>query len=240
MAQSLSIIIPTLNEAANILNTLQRLPLDNSVEIIVVDGGSQDDTMSMAASTGVKVIAAPRGRANQMNLGAKYASGNILLFLHGDTYLPTEFPQLIRHAIGQSEVVGGAFALKIDSQLRGIKFIETMANYRSRFLSLPYGDQAIFVRADIFHALGGFPPLPIMEDFQFIRHLTRQGKIAIIPTPAVTSARRWESLGIVKTTVINQAIVIGYYLGVSPDRLVTWYRQTHILLQSKQKSKNHA
>jgi rSAM/selenodomain-associated transferase 2 len=222
----ISIIIPTLNEAANILDTLDRLSQEN-VEILVVDGGSEDETVSLVQSAGFKVLSAPRGRANQMNLGAEYATGDILLFLHGDTRLPVDFVSLIGNVLTantQPRVVGGAFTLKIDSQLRGIKSIEQMVAYRSRVLSLPYGDQAIFVRADIFRSLGGFPPLPIMEDFQFVRTLQKLGKIAIIPTPVITSGRRWEKLGIVKTTLINQAIVVGYFLGVSPDRLARWYR----------------
>ena len=221
----ISVIIPLLNEAKAIKNVLLNLQSYPELEVIVVDGGSEDETIAIAESFSYKVLSSVRGRSIQMNAGAAIATGNILLFLHGDTILPANFPQMILEAIQQPGIVGGAFELKIDAKIRGIKLVEMMVNWRSHFFSLPYGDQAIFIKAETFNQIGGFPIQPIMEDFVFIRQLKNIGKIAIIPTPVITSGRRWQQLGIVKTTLINQLMILGYYLGVSPEKLATFYRK---------------
>lgn len=181
--------------------------------------------VALAQSVGVKVIAATGGRASQMNAGAGVATGSILLFLHADTHLPPAFDTFVRQVLQNTGIIAGAFELRIDAELWGIRVIEKMVNWRSRFLSLPYGDQAIFLKASIFKEIGGFPNLPIMEDFEFMRCLKRYGKIAILPTPVVTSGRRWQKLGVVRTTLINQLIIIGYFLGVPLAKLACWYRQ---------------
>ncbi len=223
--EKISIIIPVLNEAIAISRAIKRLGDASDVEIIVVDGGSQDETVNLAKSFSVKVLCTTPGRASQMNAGAAIATGDILLFLHGDTILPDNFDILIRQTLQDSKVMAGAFELRIDSQRLGVRLIERMVNLRSHFLSMPYGDQAIFLKASIFQDIGGFPNLPIMEDFELIRCLRKQGKIAIIPVTVITSGRRWEKLGLVKTTLINQLIVAGYLLGIPPEELVGWYRQ---------------
>ncbi|NES86439.1 MAG: glycosyltransferase family 2 protein [Moorea sp. SIO2B7] len=221
----ITIIIPVLNEAKIIQETLLRLKNDADVEIIVVDGGSQDNTVSLAKALGVKVICASAvGRANQMNMGAAAATGDILLFLHGDTCLPKDYHTLVCEALSQPETVAGAFELNIDSKERSLRFVEKMVNWRSHFFSLPYGDQAIFLKAYVFEEIGGFPNLPIMEDFDLIQRLKKRGKITIVPTPVITSGRRWQKLGVFKTTLINQMIILGYYLGISPEKLVRFYR----------------
>ena len=220
----ISIIIPVLNEGKTISETIAHLANNSNLEVIVVDGGSQDDTVMIARSQGVQVICAPIGRAQQMNAGAAIATGDILLFLHADTRLPPNFPSLVRQALQHPGTIAGAFELGIDDQMLGLRLIERMANWRSQFLSMPYGDQAIFVQASIFHNIGGFPNLPIMEDFEFIRSLKKSGKIAIVPASVLTSARRWQKLGIIQTTLINQLMIIGYFLRVPPAKLVTWYR----------------
>ena len=224
-AEKISIIIPVLNEANTINAVLARILGASNVEVIVVDGGSQDETVALAQSVGVKVIAVTSGRASQMNAGAAVATGSILLFLHADTHLPPAFDTLVRQVLQNTGAIAGAFELRIDAELWGIRLIEKMVNLRSRFLSLPYGDQAIFLKASIFKEIGGFPNLPIMEDFELMRRLKRYGKIAIAPAPVVTSGRRWQKLGVVKTTLINQLIIIGYFLGVPPAKLARWYRQ---------------
>ena len=224
-AEKISIIIPVLNEANTINGVLARILGASNVEVIVVDGGSQDETVALAQSVGVKVIAVISGRASQMNAGAAVATGSILLFLHADTHLPPAFDTLVRQVLQNTGAIAGAFELRIDAELWGIRLIEKMVNLRSRFLSLPYGDQAIFLKASIFKEIGGFPNLPIMEDFELMRRLKRYGKIAIAPAPVVTSGRRWQKLGVVRTTLINQLIIIGYFLGVPPARLARWYRQ---------------
>ena len=122
--------------------------------------------------------------------------------------------------------IAGAFNLKINSDRSGLRWVEWGVKVRSKFFNLPYGDQALFLKASTFHELGGFPELPIMEDFVFVRSLSKRGKITIVPASVTTSARRWEQQGIFKTTIINQIMILGYYLGISPDRLKQWYRST--------------
>lgn len=222
--ETISVIIPVLNEASTIGSVLERLTGTNNVDVIVVDGGSRDETVTVARSRNVQVISTPPGRACQMNAGAARATGDILLFLHADTRLPANFDCLVRQALQEPQTIAGAFELRIDSQQLGLRLIERLVNWRSRFFSMPYGDQAIFLKATIFHRIGGFPNLPIMEDFEFIRRLKHQGRIAIVPAFVLTSGRRWERLGIIKTTLINQLIILGYFLGVSPDKLARWYR----------------
>jgi len=221
----ISVIIPVLNEAKAIEKVLVNLQNYSNVEVIVVDGGSEDETVMIVKSLGVKVLCSPLGRAIQMNTGAAIATGNVLLFLHGDTILPANFPRMICSVIEKPGVVGGAFELGIDAEIKGIRFVEKMVNWRSHFFSLPYGDQAIFVKAEIFKQIGGFPKQPIMEDFIFIRCLRSMGKVEILPTRVLTSGRRWQKLGILKTTMINQLMILGYYLGVSPEKLAIFYRK---------------
>lgn len=232
-APKISIIIPVLNEAGTIQEILTRLQEAKDVEVIVVDGGSRDETLmialsirkTLALSLPIKVISTAAGRANQMNAGAAVASGDILLFLHADTRLPARFDTLLLRALQDVGTMAGAFELRIDAPLRGLRLIEKMVKLRSRFLAMPYGDQAIFLKASTFDEMGGFPDLPIMEDFELMLRLRRHGKIALISAPVVTSGRRWQKLGVVKTTLINQVIIAGYFLGVPPTELVRWYRQ---------------
>jgi rSAM/selenodomain-associated transferase 2 len=221
----LSVIIPVLNEAANIQAAIESTRSGRNLDIIAVDGGSQDATCQIAQSQGVRVLPSPAGRAHQMNVGAAAATGNILLFLHADTRLPSGFDTLIRTALQDPDTVAGAFRLRIDGPQRALRWVEWGVDRRSRWLQMPYGDQAIFVRRSAFQALGGFPELPIMEDFELIRRLRRRGAIVIIQTPVVTSARRWQRTGILQTTLINQLMILGYWLGVRPERLAQLYRR---------------
>ena len=160
-----------------------------------------------------------------MNKGAAFASGDILVFLHADTRLPTGYDVMIRTALQQPETVAGAFALRIDADVASLRLIEWGVNWRSRFWQMPYGDQAIFITKDTFNKIGHFPELPFMEDFEIMRRLKRIGKITILPVPVITSARRWLQKGVWQTTLINQIIIIAYLLGVSPVRIVHWYKQ---------------
>lgn len=193
--------------------------------MIVVDGGSQDSTVEIAQSLGVKVLFAPAGRAAQMNVGAKAATGDILLFLHADTRLPARFDKLVRTALEQPGTIAGAFALQINASLWSLRLIEWGVNWRSRQLQMPYGDQAIFLKAEVFHNIGSFPELPLMEDFELMRHLKRKGRIVIIPAPVLTSGRRWLQRGVWKTTLTNQIAIIAYLKGIPPEQIARWYRR---------------
>jgi len=221
----ISIIIPVLNEAENIRQAIACTQLSTNIEVIVVDGGSQDDTHKIASDLKVTIISSLPGRAVQMNKGATLAKGDILLFLHADTRLPTGFDVMIRTALQPTGTVAGAFALRIDAEVVSLRLVEWGVNMRSHFWQMPYGDQAIFLTKQTFNKIGNFPELPFMEDFEIMRRLKRIGRITIIPVPVITSARRWLQKGIWKTTLMNQIIIIAYLLGVPPQRLIRWYRQ---------------
>ncbi|MEH1910802.1 MAG: TIGR04283 family arsenosugar biosynthesis glycosyltransferase [Nostoc sp.] len=221
----ISIIIPTLNEAGNIKEAIATTQPSINIEVIIVDAGSKDGTLEIAQSLDIKVISSSPGRAVQMNAGAVAASGDILLFLHADSRLPTGFDEMIRTVLQQPGIVAGAFNLRIDASLLSLRWVEWGVNARSHFCQMPYGDQAIFLTKAVFQQIGGFPELPIMEDFELIRRLKRIGHIVIISTPVVTSARRWLQKGVFKTTLLNQIVIIAYLLGISPKRICRWYRR---------------
>ncbi|MBD2518698.1 TIGR04283 family arsenosugar biosynthesis glycosyltransferase [Nostoc sp. FACHB-973] len=223
-AAKISIIIPAINEAGNIKEAIATTQISTNIEVIVVDGGSSDDTAAIAQSLGVKIISSSPGRAVQMNTGAVAASGEILLFLHADTRLPAGFDEMIRTVLQQPSTVAGAFNLRIDASLLSLRWVELGVKWRSHFCQMPYGDQAIFLTKAVFQQIGGFPELPIMEDFELIRRLKAKGRITIISTPVVTSARRWLQKGVFKTTLLNQIVIIAYLLGVSPEQIRHWYR----------------
>jgi rSAM/selenodomain-associated transferase 2 len=227
----ISVIVPTLDEAQHLPHALLSLKNAKDIETIVVDGGSTDGTPEIAKRAGCCLLCSPPGRALQMNAGANAASGSILLFLHADTRLPERFDEQVRRALDQRRTtlravpVAGAFRLRIDGPQRSLRLIEWGANFRSRHLQMPYGDQALFLKAETFRTIGGFRELPIMDDFEMVRRLRRLGRIAILPSPVATSARRWQAIGPWRTMWINQEVIAGYYLGVQPDRLAQWYRE---------------
>jgi rSAM/selenodomain-associated transferase 2 len=221
---AISIIIPTLNEAENLAATLASTKSSVDLEIIVVDGGSSDGTTEVAKNFGVRLLTTAAGRARQVNAGGLAARGDVLFFLHGDTRLPRDYEWYILDIIRKPGVVAGAFTLSIDGSEFGFRIIEMLANFRSRVFQMPYGDQGIFLRGEVFRALGGFPDMVLMEDFVLMKRLRKRGKVAILPVAVKTSARRWRKLGILKTTLINQAVLLGYFLGSNPERLARWYR----------------
>lgn len=223
-----SVIVPALNESAQIVPTISHLCRNPKVEVIVVDGGSTDGTPAMAQACGARVFAARPPRSQQMNAGAALSGGAILIFLHADTRLPAVFEEQVRRTLARPRVVAGAFRLKIDGNQKGLGAIERIANWRSRFLQMPYGDQALFLRRNSFWELGAFTPIPIMEDFEFIRRLKRAGRIAVAPGYVRTSPRRWLLVGVAKTWLINQAIIAAYFMGVPPERLARWYQRKKI------------
>jgi rSAM/selenodomain-associated transferase 2 len=224
LQNKITVIIPVLNESERIKQTLLPLTEVKGLEIIVVDGGSSDQTVAIAASLGVRVVSSDPGRGQQMNFGAKIAQGDLLLFLHGDTRIfPDYFPKIVE-SLSNSDVVAGAFQLGIEGENWMYRLLEMMVNWRSQFFSLPYGDQGIFLKKALFWEIGGFKEIAIMEDFDLIQRLKKRGKIMIISHQIITSDRRWRKLGILKTTLINQLVIIGYYLGFSPDKLRKLYQ----------------
>ena len=224
----LSIIIPTLDEAEFIADTLGSIPKGAGLEVIVVDGGSRDDTPAIAQSLGAWVLSSSPGRARQMNLGAATSNGDILLFLHADTRLPDRFAEHIGQCFGKDRVVAGAFRLGLAPPIKGSAFIEKMANLRTEKLNLPYGDQAIFVSAKIFKELGGYKEIPLLEDVDLVRRLRKVGRLAVVPVPVIASSRRWQKLGVWRTTWINQLILVGFFLGIPPRILARWYYRISI------------
>lgn len=219
-----SVIIPTLNEAHHIADLLARLLPAEHTEVIVVDGGSSDDTRAIASRCGARVLQNSGGRALQQNAGAAAARGRILLFLHADTLPPEGYADLIRRAMDRPERAGGAFRFKTDLDSRVMRCMEWGTNIRSAVLQLPYGDQGLFLEKRVFESMGGFPEIPIMEDFVLIRRLRGRGRIVTLPEAVQTSARRWQNLGVLRTFAINQLMILGYSLGVPVERLDRLYR----------------
>ena len=221
----LTVIIPTLNEAANLNHLLPALLGISPVpEIVVADGGSSDATLEIVRRfPRVKLVLAPRGRARQMNAGARAARGEILLFLHADTALPPGGPEAATEALRTPEVVGGRFDVRFDSTRPIFSLIATMMNARSRLSGIATGDQAIFVRRPIYDALGGFPDIPLMEDVEFSRRLKRQGRLACLTLRVTTSARKWQREGAVRTILLMWTLRFLHFAGVQPARLHRWY-----------------
>ena len=222
----ISIIIPTLNEAATIGETLRRLRSSGSCEVIVVDGGSDDGTPELARPQADLVLSAGRGRATQMNVGARAASGQVLLFLHADTVLPPGFQALLKDALRNPQVVGGRFDVRLDAEGWLFRLVETFMNLRSRLSRIATGDQAIFVRSRTFLELGGYREAELMEDLELSYRLKRQGELACLRERVVTSARRWQRDGIARTIVLMWLLRFLYFIGVSPRYLKTFYADT--------------
>lgn len=219
----ISIIIPTLNEAACIGQTVAGLVNEPGVEVIVADGGSHDRTVSLAAAAGATVISGPAGRGSQQNAGARAAQGKVLLFLHADTRLPEGFAPQIREALNLPGMVAGTFRFAIGATGWGFRLLEQGTNWRGAWFGLVYGDQALFLPAARFQAMGGFREIALLEDLELVLRLRKMGRLALLATPALTSPRRWQRLGLVRTTVINQLILLGFFCGISPVRLARWY-----------------
>lgn len=221
----LTIIIPTLNEGRTLTRLLPHvIATCPQAEIIVVDGGSSDDTPEVASRfPRVRFVASARGRAEQMNAGAQAAQGDVLLFLHADTFLPPGAQAAIRAALPDPEVVGGHFDVRFDSERPIFRMIAALMNLRSRLSGICTGDQAIFVRRQVFETMGGYPEIPLMEDVECTRRLKRQGRLACLRSQVTTSARKWEREGILRTIVLMWTLRFLYFVGVSPARLHRWY-----------------
>ncbi|OCC16112.1 hypothetical protein DBT_0574 [Dissulfuribacter thermophilus] len=223
MNKTISVIIPCLNEKANIGNLLKTIEVFEDVEAIVVDGGSSDGTPEIAKAHRTKLLKAGACRGSQLNAGARAAGGDIFFFVHGDSTIPRTFKEDIYQILLKKGATLGAFRLKIDSPSPPFRLVETMVNLRSSILSLPYGDQGLFIKREDFFSAGGFKDYPIMEDFDFVRRMKKRGRILLARSHIKTSPRRWGKYGILRTTFLNQLIILGFFLGVPPNHLVRLY-----------------
>jgi rSAM/selenodomain-associated transferase 2 len=217
----LAIIIPALDEAAGIAATLASLQLLRAAghEVIVVDGGSRDGTPAAAQPLADRVLAAARGRASQMNAGADAATGDVLLFLHADTRLPPGAGRAVLDGLAAGGASWGRFDVRIEGRSPLLGPVAWLMNRRSRLTGIATGDQAIFVTRAAFAAVGGFPALPLMEDVELSARLRRRSPPLCLRDRVVTSGRRWESRGVVRTVVLMWWLRLRYFLGASPERL---------------------
>lgn len=220
-----SIIIPVLNEETVLEEQLVYLAqqcVGQPCELIIVDGGSSDATVSIAEKYG-RMIASARGRATQMNAGAEVADGEVLIFLHADTRLPNDAFEAIERALAMPRVVGGAFRVCFNCDLWSYRLVAFTVNLRSRLRTLFTGDQAYFIRAASFHTIGGYPDQPLMEDLEIINRLRKIGKVVLLPQYVRTSARRHEKIGLVRSVIFMWYLRTLYRFGVSPAQLQRMY-----------------
>jgi rSAM/selenodomain-associated transferase 2 len=216
--------MPVLNEEKILARTFSRLELTPDEELVVVDGGSTDRTVRIAREFTGRVLESAAGRGRQMNLGARHARGDILLFLHADSILPKEGFSRIRSALGNEGTSAGAFDIKVEHTSLWFRVIETFSNLRSRLTSVPYGDQGLFMRKETFELIGGFRDVPLMEDIEIARRLKRLGRLMFVRPPVLVSPRRWLHEGLLYATLRDWAIVISYsVLKIPPERLMRYY-----------------
>ena len=219
----IAVIIPALDEGERIAETVRHVM---GAEVIVADGGSSDDTRARAKEAGAAVLSVAGGRAAQQNAAAAAAeAADAFVFLHADTQLPSGWAGAVRRTLADPAVALGAFSLGIESPSRSLRLVAAGANLRSRLLRRPYGDQALFLRRETFERLGGFRQLAIMEDLDLVERAGQLGTVVTVPQRVQTSARRWEQVGLLRTTISNQGMLIGRFLGISEDRLATVYRR---------------
>jgi rSAM/selenodomain-associated transferase 2 len=219
-----SIIVPTLNEAQGLTETLTQIQQLLPYELVISDGGSHDDTLEIAEEFTEHLVKGSAGRALQMNAGARVATGDIFLFLHADSRIEPASYEKMLHFLGDSEKIGGAFSLCIDSDKWSLRLIARLANLRSKYFGMAYGDQAFFVKNSTFQQMNGFAEFPICEDIDFFKRLRKLGPVILLKEKAFTSSRRWLKEGIWFTTLRNILIATLFKLGFPPRILTKWYQ----------------
>jgi rSAM/selenodomain-associated transferase 2 len=247
----ISVVVPALNESKRVRGAVEsatrlggttesqkEMGSGCAVEVIVVDGGSEDDTALEAKRAGARVLASARGRATQCNVGANAATGEVLLFLHADSTLPPSFKndvwaRFTERGGGECSAEWGAFRFRLGDgdaavsvpTLARIRFgiLEFLVNLRASLFHFPYGDQCLVVRKSTFEAVGGFPPMPFLEDYELVRRLRRKSAPVLMKSSVTTRVRRWNTLGFLRTTAMNQLVLLGYAVGVPVEILARWY-----------------
>lgn len=219
----LSVIIPTFNEELHLAATLASVLTEGAVEVLVVDGGSTDRTCDIAVGMGARVLHSPSGRALQMNTGAEYALAENVLFLHGDTIVPSGYLQIIGSCLAQPETALGAFRLHLSGSKKGLGLISWGANVRARWLGLVYGDQGLFMNRGLFMTLGGYPQIAICEDVMLVRKMRKKGRVTLVAAEVKSSGRRWTRYGLWFPTLINQIVILGFFLGLPAHLLAKVY-----------------
>lgn len=224
----LAVVIPALDESeavgAAVASALAGAPSPGAIDVLVVDGGSRDATRERARAAGARVITSPPGRARQLQAGVDACEAEVILFLHADTRLPAGYAAALLRALEQNDVVGGAFRLRFTEPGARLRLVEWGVRLRLALFRLPYGDQALFVRRRSLAEIGGVPQVEIMEDIDLVQALGRRGRLALLPQPARTSARRYLEQGVLRTVLRNACALLGRALGVSRARLARLVR----------------
>jgi rSAM/selenodomain-associated transferase 2 len=219
----ISVVIPTVNEEALIERAIVSSWEAGADEVLVVDGGSSDQTTERARAAGAQLISGPLGRSQQQNLGAEHATGDVLLFLHADNWFDAAVGQQLRKSLSDESVLGGAFRQQIDAPGRLYRWLEHGNAARVQRRGLAYGDQAIFMRREVFEQLGRFPDVKLMEDLLLMRAFRKRSRPVLLPGPVHVHPRRWQQRGVVRQTLRNWALLGARAVGVAPDRLARFY-----------------
>jgi rSAM/selenodomain-associated transferase 2 len=216
-----TVVIPSLNEAAHIAATIDAARAAGAAEVIVADGGSSDDTVTIARERGARVFTGESLRAAQLNRGLEAASHEVVMFVHADTLLPAGATAAAERALDDGAIFGG---FRVEFLEPGLGAVAFMINARTRLTRKPWGDQAQFARRETLLWMGGYPPFPLMEDYELARRMKRLGRVALLPLTVRTSGRRFLTKGVFATSLLNWVIIAGYHFGVRPERLARWYR----------------
>jgi len=224
-ALRVSFIIPALNEAERIARAIETAWIAGASEIVVADGGSDDGTPEIASSAGANVVSSSRGRGRQQNAGAKAATGEVLLFQHADNWCDVRTVDQICSALADPSVLGGAFRQRIEADGLLFRCLECGNALRARLFRLPYGDQGIFMRRDVFERVGGFPEVALMEDVLLMQRFRKLAHPVLLPGPHHVCARRWQRHGVICQTLRNWRILLAHTCGVSPEKLAQIYRR---------------